>query len=203
MSLFRDLWEDPDPIKWLIFGLAGLSVAGGGVLYWQYSNLTSLREALQRETKFPIAGSTAPASTGSLQLLVERATELGKLNQQIEGDKLVGNLDNPSEYIYGNAAQVSLGNLKLTTSQNSPGGATYADTITSATPPREKPITREQIYKFLWNCERSPLMTVTYLSLTPFDTKHRPGQTLAEDHWYFDTKLTIRRKRVADDKKPG
>ena len=46
MSIIRDLWNDPDPLKWVIFGGVGLSLALGGAYYWQTTKLTDLKDSI-------------------------------------------------------------------------------------------------------------------------------------------------------------
>ncbi len=194
MSLVRDLWSDPDPIKWVIFGGAFAAAALGGVLYFQSGKLSTTEETLSRLRRVP-PSATAPSPGGSLQLFADRAKELSDLINQVNPKEAENALQDPSNTIYSAAAQVRMGAPTVTPSASGGGGATFRDTVISVTPQREAVISREILYKFLYNVERVGVITTTFVSMTPRQKNHRPGMTLEEDLWTIDTKFTIRVKK--------
>ena len=199
MSLVRDLWNDPDPIKWVILGGAGVSVVLGGVLVFQISRLSDLRTNLEKVLKQP-ASASAKASPGSLQYLVEKADEVKKFHSQIDDDSLINTLDDPTEYVYKAAAFVQLGSPSVQAAPG-PGGPTWKDTVLSFTPEKDKPTFRDQIKGLLFNIQISPLITVTYLSVWPFEKNHKAGQPNLDDWWGFDAKFTIRQQKAPTEKR--
>src|SRR4029453_2371772 len=48
MGLIRDLWNDTDPIKWVIFGGAAAALLAGGALAIQTSRLNGLQAELDK-----------------------------------------------------------------------------------------------------------------------------------------------------------
>lgn len=199
MGLLRDLWNDPDPIKWVIFGGAAAALLAGGALAFQVSRLNGLQAELDKALAKP-RGATAQAPRGSLQEIADKAYEVKGYVDQVKEDKLIDNLDNPNQYIQQQGAFGSLGDLTIQPTAGG-GGTNYKDITFNVIPPRDKYASREQIKAFLYNIQnQSALMTVTYIHLFPFGGNHRPGMTLGEDEkdekWSFDARFTIRQRKT-------
>lgn len=199
MGFLRDLWNDPDPIKWVIFGGAAASVLAGGALLIQTSTLNATKESLATVLAKP-KGPAAPAPRGSLQEIADKAHEVGQYARQVKEDQLLSNIDNPTQYIQQMAAYAKLGDLTIQPTQGG-GGQTYKDTSFNVVPPRDRAVPRENLKIFLYNIQTmSALMTVTSIHLFPFGGNHRPGMTLGQteedEKWMFDARFTIRQRKT-------
>src|SRR5262245_56106970 len=95
MGILRDLWNDPDPLKWFIFGCFGASLALGGTLYWQQKNLDERNEFIAKFEKKRKSGDLQ-APRESLQAIADKADELAAFQKQVEDDPF-GNIDNPND----------------------------------------------------------------------------------------------------------
>jgi hypothetical protein len=202
MGILRDLWNDPDPIKWVIFGGAALSVVLAGGLYWQHGKLDELRDDITKFQRVP-KNAGDPAPKDSLQAIVDKVDQLAGLLKQIEGDdfaKLEEDVaSNASNYVIRCGMPAKIPDPKVSTSAGR-GGATYVDTEINVSFQGQKSFPRNNIRIFLYNMERSPLVVCTHIALTPGDRNHRNGQTLPpdkQDQWILESKFTVRRPKVA------
>lgn len=207
MSLLRDLWNDPDPVKWVIFGGLGVAVLLGGGLYWQTGKSRELQEIIDTHRHVP-KNPTDPPKRDSLQQLLERADQLSGYMKQIQDDPFASDEDPAnyaSNYVIKKGTPAGVSDPKVTA--NVKGGSTgYSDTEISVTFPNSKSYLRENIYKFLYNMELSPLVVTTFVSWNPAERNHRAGQVLPADHqdqWFFESKFTVRRPKVQALPKPN
>ncbi|MFN0206549.1 MAG: hypothetical protein ACKVS6_09595 [Planctomycetota bacterium] len=201
MGIIRDLWNDPDPIKWFIFGGIGLSLALGGALYWQNGKVAQLQEniiSFQRTPKN--AGDIAP--TGSLQEINDKTDQLAGMFKQVEDDPFANLDEDPSSgassYVIRSGTGAKIPDPKVSTSAGR-GGSSYVDTEINVSFPGQKAFPRNNIRVFLYNMERSPLVVCTHLALNPGDRNHKNGQTLppdGTDQWTLESKFTVRRPKV-------
>lgn len=220
MGILRDLWNDPDPLKWVVFGGAGVSLAFAGALFWQNGRLSTLKDDIARLDRVQ-AKSDMPAPVGSMQALADKAEQVKAYYKQIEEDPFAQNLNNPAEdpeeyvstYVYKQAGPggANLPNPKIST--NIKGGTGYTDTEITVTFPRETIVQRDNIKAFLYNMERSPQVVCTQLSMTPAIQNHKPGMTLPgpeangkpspEETWVIESRFTIRRPKSKPGATPG
>jgi hypothetical protein len=214
MGLIRDLWHDPDPLKWVIFGGFAVSLGFGGALYWQSTKLAESKDSIARlERKPPKAGEKAP--TGSLQALADKAEQVKSYLKQVDDDPLTqaggSTGDDPemyaSTYVYKQATPSKLPNPKTATTNK--GGTGFSDTEISVTFPKETVVLRDNIWTFLYNMERSPQVVCTQCNFQTAVQGHKPGMTLPQpdadgkpsndEIWTLDSRFTIRRPKT----KPG
>lgn len=203
MGIIRDLWNDPDPLKWFIFGSLGLSVVLSGTYYWQTGKSADLATAIKRFKAKPVREGD-PAPKESVQGIVDKADQLAAYLKQIEDDPFANLEEDPgsfaSNYVVKRSSPAMMPDPKVSTNAGAGGGQGYTDTDITVTFLPDKIFARDNIYKFLWNMEQSPLVVTTHFSLGPSDRNHKRGQTLSSDgtdFWKFESKFTVRRPKKA------
>lgn len=201
MSLIRDLWNDPDPIKWVIFGGLGVSLIFSGALYWQNGKLTELKDAIALHEKQPRTAND-PAPKDSLQQFLERADQLAGYMKQIQDDPFSNLEEDPanyaSQYVVKRSTPAGCKDPKVSVNVKG-GGTSYTDTEINVSFLNNFTLYRDNIHKFLYNMELSPLVVTTFFTWTPAERNHRPGQVLpadGTDQWIFESKFTVRRPKI-------
>ncbi|MBI3819369.1 MAG: hypothetical protein HY286_11800 [Planctomycetes bacterium] len=202
MSIIRDLWNDPDPIKWVIFGGFGVSAVLGGLLYWQAGMRADLQSTISVAESVP-RNANDPAKSDSLQEFLQRADQLQNYMKQVEDDPFAKADEDPgqnaSQYVTRQCINARIKDPKVIPSTKG-SGTGFVDTEISVSFLNGTTVGRENIYKFLYDMELSPLVVTTYFSWIPAERNHRAGQTLpgdGADQWIFESKFTVRRPKLA------
>ena len=196
MGFVRDLWNDPDPTKWVIFGGTFAAVALGGLLVWQKGRESENEAAIAR---LLARSTTGVAPRGSLQQIADVAAEVLEYRNLLDPAANARNTnyidpDQPTLYISQSAGPAKMGDLSIEARPNANVGPNYKDDVIQVRPKRDSSFRRENIQYFLFNVQIQPEMKVTQVRIRPAEKDHKPGMTLPEqDMWTFESQITYRK----------